>query len=425
MKIKDCLKKVYTKEYLILIGIGLLPLLWKVLEIAFLSSFDNALKIIGQIALISILFKIFEESILNPLFKMLSPKEYKDDSKKYSAAKYLLLYYVLATIVFSLLLLVASNSILEISLVPKYIFEDTLKFVRIYILACGVGVVVKYLYTFSLIDKDTKKLFFYLFIKSIVTTILFICLVPKFMLGMGVNGIAIAELIINIIALLYLMISFPKASIRDVKIDYKRYFKLFLLAFIETLIRNVIYYFVILVFLNKIDNQDLYFVSNEYIWSIMLVPVLAQSSLIKQTVSNDDKVSLKPYFINSIVLNCYMAVLIPVAFLVFKYVYKLENYAEFFFVLLKLAPCYFIFVIDSVIESYFIASGKLHHVLVQSILTNVIVYLSALVLYLCGVWNITLNSIIVLFNLGVLISSIYTIVVYLIDRKKFRKGRLA
>ena len=53
------LKKVYTKNYLILIGIGFLPLLWKILEITFLSSFDNALKIIGQIALISIIFKIF------------------------------------------------------------------------------------------------------------------------------------------------------------------------------------------------------------------------------------------------------------------------------------------------------------------------------------------------------------------------------
>ena len=53
------LKKVYTKEYLILIGIGFLPLLWKILEIAFLSSFNNALKILGQIALISIIFKEF------------------------------------------------------------------------------------------------------------------------------------------------------------------------------------------------------------------------------------------------------------------------------------------------------------------------------------------------------------------------------
>ena len=66
------LKKVYTKDYLILIGIGFLPLLWKILEITFLAPFENALKILGQIALISIIFKVFEESILNPLYKCFS-----------------------------------------------------------------------------------------------------------------------------------------------------------------------------------------------------------------------------------------------------------------------------------------------------------------------------------------------------------------
>ena len=59
MKKIETIKKVYCKDYFILIGIGLLPLLWKVLEISLLSSFDNSLKILGQTALISIIFKIF------------------------------------------------------------------------------------------------------------------------------------------------------------------------------------------------------------------------------------------------------------------------------------------------------------------------------------------------------------------------------
>ena len=76
------LKKIYSKEYLLLIGIRFLPLMWKILEICFLSSFDNALKILGQIALISIIFKIFEESILNPLYKILSKQNLKTDEEK-------------------------------------------------------------------------------------------------------------------------------------------------------------------------------------------------------------------------------------------------------------------------------------------------------------------------------------------------------
>ena len=46
---KTKLKQIYSKEYLILIAIGFLPLIWKVLEITFLAGFENALKILGQI----------------------------------------------------------------------------------------------------------------------------------------------------------------------------------------------------------------------------------------------------------------------------------------------------------------------------------------------------------------------------------------
>ena len=94
---------------------------------------------------------------------------------------------------------------------------------------------------------------------------------------------------------------------------------------------------------------------------------------------------------------------------------------DFFVVLLKLLPCYSIFIIDSIIEAYFISTGKMYHILVQTFITNILVYLTALILYLCGVWSPTLNSIILLFNLGVIISSIYTITVYIIENKRSKR----
>ena len=412
------LKKIYSKEYCLLIGIGFLPLLWKILEISFLSSFPNALKILGQIALVSIIFKIFEESILNPLFKILSRHNFNSEEEKLTIAKKFLIYYFIATILFTILLVITRKHILKISQVPEYIFNETLEFLRIYIVACGVGVISKYLYTCSLINKDIKKIFVYFLIKSIISTVLFIVFVPKFSLGLGVKGIAIAELLINILTILYLSKNIFKAKNKNVKLNVKEYFKLFVFALAETFIRNVVYYFVILVLLNVMDNQDLYFVSNEFIWSVMLVPTLAQSSLIKQDLANNSNATLKPYFINAIFLNVFVVALIPVAFIVFKYVYNLANYTEFFLVLLKLLPCYILFIIDSIIEAYFIATGKLYHILVQTIITNILVYLTALILYLCGIWAVTLNSIILLFNLGVIISSTYTIVVYIIQTRK-------
>ncbi|MBQ8845455.1 MAG: hypothetical protein IJ008_05560 [Clostridia bacterium] len=415
MQLKENLKKVYTKEYLILIGIGFLPLLWKILEIVFLSGFVNALKILAQMVLISIIFKVFEESILNPLYKILSKNE-DSNANNYLIKKFLIIYSII-TLIFSAVCFFASSSILKISQVSTYIFDETLIFLKIYIVSCGFGVISKYLYTCSLISKETKKLFVYLLIKSVATAMLFLLFVPKFTLKMGVNGIALSELIINIATIIYLSTNLVKTYKTKLDFNKKEYFKLFALAFFETLIRNAVYYCVILVFLNLIDNQDLYFVANEYIWSIMLVPALAQSTLIRQQVTNKNN-NLKPFFLNSLFLFAFIIILIPLALFIFKYIYNLQNYLDYFIVLLKLIPCYFIFIIDSIIESYFIASGKLHHVLIQSILTNIVVYLTAFILYLCNVISISLNLIIILFNIGVIVSSLYTICVYLVLMKR-------
>ena len=74
---KRFFKRIYTKEYLLFLAIGFLPLIYKVFQISFLNSFENAIKILGQMAFLEIIFKIFQETIINPLFKILG-KNTKD-----------------------------------------------------------------------------------------------------------------------------------------------------------------------------------------------------------------------------------------------------------------------------------------------------------------------------------------------------------
>jgi hypothetical protein len=406
MKKIESIKKIYCKEYFVLVGIGFLPLLWKILEISLLSSFDNSLKILGQTALISIIFKIFEETLLNPLFKIL-----KKDTEEINIfiAKRFFKNYLIVTLIFTCSILLSINPIMKISMIPSYLFDDCLSFSKLYVIGGGLGIISKYLLTFNIINQDTKKMFIYLLTKSLLTSLLFIILIPK----IGVNAIAISELTINSLIVIYFTITFPKSNKINYLFDKKEYFKLTGISFSETLIRNIVYYFVILVLLNVIDNQDLYFISNEYIWSLMLVPTLAQSSLIKQRISNDSNHSLKPYFINCMILVIFMILLLLISPIVFNYIYNLENYTIYFLTLSKLFPCYIIFVFDSVIEAYFISKGHLKYILIQSIITNIGVYLTAFILYSCNILPITLNTIIILFNLGVIVSSTYTILTYI------------
>ena len=414
---KIMLKKIYTREYLLFLAIGFLPLIYKILQITFLSPIENAMKIIGQMAFIEIIFKIFQETLINPLFKMLGKNDNFEENKNYYAKK-LLSIYALICVAFTITIYFLIVPIMQFSIIPAEIFDTTKSFLQIMVFVNGIGVIVQYLYTFNIINKNNKSIFTYFLISSLATLFLDILLIPKFSLGLGINGMAISALLVSIGQLLYFLFTMPKVK-KDNKYTFnkKEYIRLCLLSFFETLTRNLTYYFIILVLLNTLNNQDLYFISNEFIWSIMLIPNLAQNSHIKQNLSQNNNESLKPYFLHSILISVFVCLMIPVAFVIFKHIYCFENYMDYFLTLLKLIPCYFIFIFDNVIESYFIAIGKMQHVFVQTLLTNVLVYFTSFILYITGIWHVTLDSIILVFSAGMIISSAYTISIYLYGLK--------
>ena len=417
---KDFFKRVYSKEYLLFLAIGFLPLLYKVCQIAFLNTYTNAIKILGQIVFLQIIFKIFQETLINPLFRMLGKSN--NESKNYYAKKLLVIYSAVC-LVFTLAVFFCVDPIMRVSNVPQEIFSQTKTFLQIVVFYCGVNVIVQYLFAFNVISKSDKTIFVYFLIGSVATLVLDIIFVPAFSLGFGVVGIAISMLVVSVGELAYFLVTMPKVKNAEIKrFDNREYAKLCALSFAETLTRNLTYYFVVLVLINTLNNQDLYYIGNEFIWSVMLVPALAQNTLIKQRVSKDNRHSLRDYFLNGILISAYMLVLVPVAFLLFRYVYGFANYSDYFLTLLKLLPGYFVFIFDNVVESFFVASGRMHHVFVQTFITNILVYLSAFVLYVCGVWHVTLNGVIVVFNAGMLLSSLYTLVVFWYIKKKEKQN---
>lgn len=421
---KGLLKRIYTKEYLLFLAIGFLPLIYKVFQIAFLNSFENAIKILGQMAIIEIIFKIFQETIINPLFKILGKNDNAEEVKNCFARKLLVVYSAIC-LAFTLVIFLLVEPIMNISQIPAEIFVSTKLFLQIMIFVNGINVIVQYLYTFNIISKNTKSIFVYFLISSLATLILGIILIPKFAFGLGVIGLAISMLIVKVAQLVYFIFTIPKVVNKENKrFEMGKYLKLCLLSFFETLTRNLTYYFIVLVLLNTLNNQDLYFIANDFIWSLMLIPTLAQNNLIKQNVSQNNNESLRDYLLNGVLISIFICFMIPVAFVLFKYVYRFTNYLDYFLTLLKLMPCYFIFIFDNVIESYFIAVGKMQHVFNQTFITNIIVYFTSYILFVCGVWVVTLNGIILVFSAGMILSSAYTIGCYIYQNKKIKKNNI-
>lgn len=415
-----CVKKI-SKNYLLFVIIGYLPLIWKFFQILFLTPFPNALKILGQLSLMAIIFKIFQETIIQPLYKTFGDAY---NQKSFLARKYFK-YILIATLIFTSIIFFLVPQISVVSKIPLEIFDETIIFLRLSAISFGLNILVQFLYTFNIVSKNTKNIVIYLLANSFLLLILNFTFCSKFCFAMGVNGIVYSDIIIYTFLIFYLYFSLEKNNKGTFVLIKKQYLKLALISFLETLIRNVVYYFIILVFLNILNNQDIYYIVNDFIWSVMLVPVLAQSTIIKQALSQDNKQSIKKYFLNTILLCIFIILFIPVAYILFRYIYKLPNYSLYFLTLIKLVPCYIIFCFDSIVEAYFVATGKLHHILVQTILTNVIVYGIAYVLFLFNVWQITLDAIIILFNLGMIVSSSYTLSIFAYLKQKEKRKKIA
>jgi len=408
-----CVKK-ENKNFLIFIVIGYLPLIWKFFQILFLTPFPYALKILGQLSLMAIIFKIFQETIIQPLYKTFGDAF---NQKTFLARKYFK-YILLITFIFTFIIFLLVPKIAIISKIPFEIFNEAIIFLRLSTISFGLNILVQFLYTFNIVAQNTKNIVVYLLVNSFMLLLLNFIFCSKFCFALGVNGVAISDIIVYIFLVFYLYLSLKKDSKEIFVFVKKQYLKLAFISFAETLIRNVVYYFIILVFLNILNNQNIYYVANDYIWSVMLVPVLAQSTLIKQFLAQNNNQSLKKYFINTILLSFFIILLIPIAYILFRYIYKFPNYMLYFLTLIKLVPCYILFCFDSVVEAYFVATGKLHYILIQTILTNIVVYGIAYILYLFNVWSITLDAIIILFNLGMIVSSTYTISVFCYLKKK-------
>ena len=98
--------------------------------------------------------------------------------------------------------------------------------------------------------------------------------------------------------------------------------------------------------------------------------------------------------------------------------FNLENAAPLFFLIKISIGFYVVFALNNVVDSIFYGLGRTDLMLYQSLATNIGFYSMAYLLYLSEVWQPTLNSIAILFGLGIVFDSLVTFVIYFVLKNK-------
>ena len=106
------------------------------------------------------------------------------------------------------------------------------------------------------------------------------------------------------------------------------------------------------------------------------------------------------------------------------YVLCFDDVDKLFELVLILVGFYVLYAIQNVFDSTFYGLGKTNYMLFESVVTNIVYYGGAYILYAVNIWNPTLIGIALLFGIGNAFDSIVSLVAYayLLKKQKIDVG---
>lgn len=400
----------------------------------------NALATVAQWQFIELLLEVVQETFVLAIFffvgRGIQRKEGPGQPIRTSLTAILLFSVVLAAVLFTI-----SDSFVNIIGTPESIRDITSTFLKIK----TAGIPLFLLSMASVIIVETinrKRLILTLAILQVVYRFILDSLFYggySFSLNLGVLGVAWSDLIAGFALFLTAMLLLRSVIFHKVKRfisfftlkDWKVYLRVGGWSGLDSLVRNVAYFFMIIKLLNLLGADAIggYYLAMHIFWSFLLVPILALSESTRVLIANHSADIFR-------VRRLWYASLIIGGVIVLLWMILLPFWGDFARLLnannqivgfsiqamgLLIVP-YVLFALNTVTDSIFYGVGKTKYQAYQAIVTNGTVYVTAFLAYLLGYWTPTFTSIMILFGVGILVDSILT--AYYARRVLFPKSEL-
>jgi Na+-driven multidrug efflux pump len=327
VKTVTSLKNINYKMLIALILSGLFPAIYMAVRVRFLGNMpgDWGVNIASQLSWVNLLYEIINEAILLPVFflfgKVISNKEEMENRIRTGLIGTFTIYGVL-----SIIIAVMAKPLVVIMAQQPDLVEATVKYIRLESLAVVFSILFRFLLpVFILINKE-RYIYIFLAIQmslSILFDTLLISALP-FSLNMGVNGIAVSNLITNVVLIFLSLFLISKSGFmiwrnkRPLSFRWTReWLRVGGYSGVESLVRNLAFMIVILRMINVVNEQGTFWVTNNFIWGWLLLPVLSLGELIKRDCAEDsDNISGKydPHNIICIILGYHYSSLENISF---------------------------------------------------------------------------------------------------------------
>ena len=432
-RINKSLKNINWKLFVSLLIMGLCPTIYNTLRIFWLGELPSeySYSIAGQLSWVNLIYEIMSEAIILPLFYfmgkvLLNQKEFINRIKTGLIISFGL-YLVLSGVV-----IIFTEPLLKLMATSTDIIDKSVDYIRIEALANIFLVLANFgLVALVTYGKD-KYVYILTFVKLVLAVILDVFLLSNLSvsLNLGINGVAVANIITNIIMLVTIIIVLYKIGINvfnKEKLDFKwtkELFKVGGISGIESLVRNLFYIIMISRMINVVGEQGTYWVANNFIWGWLLLPVIQLGELIKQEVAmNKENVrnNTLGYLLITLGICILWVVFIPLYKPFMRYVLNYSDIDKLYNLVMVLLGFYVLYAFQNIFDATFYGLGKTHYMLLESIVTNVIYYGVCFILYITNVFEPTLLGIALMFGIGNAFDSIVSGIVYwyMIKKEKY------
>ncbi len=388
---------------------------------------ENNLGVLSQWQFIQIALEVIQEVFVFPLYFFVGRQWRQSKAAVSQSIRSGAAYLLLILCPFALLSIWGMGLVLDQISADESIRASALLFLRLKTAAAVVGIFNTALIVITESLRRTRLILGILFLKLLFSLTFDSWLFGgyNFSLGLGVEGVAISNILTELLLLFIVGGYFKKNS----GIPLKEYFTLpprptfhvlkgiSQWIAVESIIRNGVYFFMILKLINALGPKHIggYYLAMHLFWSLALVPVMALAETMKVLFANfaSDVETIKKTLKTGLSLSLFILAgwlatmpMVSPALLFFSNDPDLINNAHQAVQMLVLP--YMLLALNILADSLFIGLGKTKYLALQSIYTNLGVYGMAFLLYIQGLWAPTFSNILILFGIGIAVDSIFT-----------------
>ena len=416
------LKSFDWKMYLALCLLALVPAIYQTIitKLITINTNPGALDIIGQMEWFDLINETICAFLIVPMYSVLSKGK---NTENFSRVVFKLGILVVGLyVLFSLgtffygIHLVSYMNPNEIDVVAAY------RYLSLETIAFMIGIIYSYVNVVFIVLGKSKYMYSFLVGKILLSLLSDLILIPNF----GVEGVAISNIISNVVVgLIGVVILFVTKNIKVnkfVKEDLshlKLWGKVGLFAGSQQFLDNIIYALMIVRMVNAVSESGNYWVSNNFIWGWLLIPITCLAEIIRKDAGVDGyKLKQRNYY--SIVIFSLMLwiILIPTYQWFFITVEGIDNYFRIFEIVIKNLGFYVFFALSQIPDAIFVGMAKTKYNAINSLICNIVYYGVWFALYQAEVVIMNMDMIIIMFGVGNMVHWLISIVEEKIFLKK-------